>query len=128
MHPWKEVAASFGFSEQEALELLRQPYIQNIVDESSARFHSPQNIKERIREKSLVVLEQSLPYIFDIITNQNTPDAARNEAVKTVTKLSGLEAQQQAASGATFSLTIKTERGDFRLDASSPKVIEGETE
>lgn len=91
-----EVFSRHGYSAADAAKMLNNPQFKQMLREAKSAWNADMNAEERIRLKARLALEEMLPAHYDLATNPDTPAAARNEAVKTFERLSGMAAKEQA--------------------------------
>jgi hypothetical protein len=113
-----------------AEKLLSLPVVQEMYTEAKARWHSKTNIRERIKSKSLVVIEQSIADLAEEAVNTQRPLNHRVEAWKVLTRWAGLDAEAAQAAGAGgVNITIDLSGGVPQVavgDGPGIVVIEGE--
>ena len=86
----KEVFSRHGFTDVEARQILKSPHFVKMLKEAKANWDGDHNADERIRLKAKLALEELLLPHFLLAKSPDTPANARNEAVKTFERLSGL--------------------------------------
>jgi hypothetical protein len=86
----KQVFARHGFTEGEARQILGNPHFKKMLKEAKANWDGDNNAEERIRLKAKLALEELLLPHYLLAKSPDTPANARNEAIKTFERLSGL--------------------------------------
>ena len=69
--------------------LLQQDWFRKMVDEARREWSSISNAKQRIRLKSQLAVEHSIEELYAVVTDKQTPAAARVAAFKELKDLSG---------------------------------------
>lgn len=92
-----------------AAKLLGLPVVQQMLQEARARWHERGNLRERIKAKTLVGIEQNLADMFDDAMNPNTSLQHRVAMLKFLGSLAGIEAEAAgavAAAGVSISIDL----------------------
>jgi len=124
-----EVFSRRGFTKEQVGIILNDLQFRSILREAKANWDSADNAEERIKIKAKLALEELLYPHFILAKSPDTPAAARNEAVKTFERLSGLSKPDAAGtSGERFSITINLgdagSRDNVTIDA--PALAQGD--
>jgi len=93
-----DIFSRWGYTADDACKMLRNPAFQQLLKEAKATWGADTNAEERIRLKARLALEELLPAHYELAVSQDTPAPARNEAVKTFERLSGMAAAQKDGS------------------------------
>ncbi len=103
-----EVFSRRGYTKEQVGVILNDGQFRSILREAKANWDSADNAEERIKIKAKLALEELLYPHFILAKSPDTPAAARNEAVKTFERLSGMSKPDVAggAVGERFSITI----------------------
>lgn len=101
IRPPVEIWNDHGVRTREAAaKLIALPAFQAMLADAQRRWNSKENARARIREKSLIAIEQGLPALFEGLVNAKQPLNHRVEVVKILAKLGGIDAEVAAAGGA----------------------------
>lgn len=76
--------------------LLQQEWFRKMVDEAKREWSSITSAKQRIKLKTQIAVEQSIGDLFSIVTDANTPAAARVAAFKELKDVAGVAVQEQS--------------------------------
>jgi hypothetical protein len=106
--------------------LTQQTEFNQMLEEFTRDWKHPMNVKERIRLKAALAIEDGLSDMYHIFRNTDLAPAARLDAYKQLVTLSDTAPRREAegAAGSGFSIVInvgKTGEGDI-----APVVIEGQ--
>lgn len=96
------IFTNHGMSLAQGLELLGQPWFKAMVEQARRDWDALDNTKDRIKTKAQIALEDSIPTVYGIITDKNTPGAARVAAFKEMKEIAGMGAREGAEGGAVF--------------------------
>lgn len=123
-----EVFARRGYTKNEIGIILNDPQFRSMLREAKANWDAADNAEERIRLKAKLALEELLFPHFVLAKSPDTPAAARNEAVKTFERLSGLARTEQAGvGGSQFSITINLgDAPNEHVTITAPALTEGD--
>lgn len=107
-----DIFARHGYSRGQIAVLLQNPQFISMLQEAKSNWESNANAEERIRLKAKLALEEILPTHFALATSAETPAAARNEAVKTFERLSGLAKPEGSGGSAGERFVVNINLGD----------------
>lgn len=126
--PENQVFSNHGIDPVYGAALLQQPWFRKMVDEAKREWSSITNAKQRIRLKTQVAVEQSIGDLYTIVTDVNTPAAARVAAFKELKDIAGVASQESvgpANNAPTVNIFLN---GDgepaFSVSTTKPKVVE----
>ena len=124
--PVEEIFKAHGLSDTQGLALLENPVFKDMVAAARTEWASSGNVKERIRSKARLALEELLPDHFAMATDKNINPANRNEAVKIIKDLAGMapKAVEGEATASRFIVNINLD--DASKDVSITAPIAGE--
>lgn len=88
------VFTNHGMSLAAGQELLAQPWFKAMVEQARRDWDALDNVKDRIRTKAQIALEDSIPTVYGIIADKNTPGAARVAAFKELKEVAGMGAKE----------------------------------
>lgn len=101
-----DLPARYGLTATEVEQVLRRPDMKELLAGAFAKWHGLKNTPARVRAKSAVALEYALEALHAEATDDATPSGARIEAIKQLSRLSGLESKEGGGAGPGFSVTI----------------------
>ena len=113
----EEIAAAYGYTPEKLAEKLKTPPFRALVKECRELWSSDSNLKERIKVKAGLLVEDSLLDIFQIVADQTVNPLARNSAFTSLAKQAGTD-NAEAGGGDGFKLTINLP------GSSEPTVVE----
>lgn len=103
LRPPLAVASDYGLNEAQLRELLDNPRFAEMVREARKEWESASNTQARIRMKARMAVEESLPTLFDVISDPAVAGAARISAFRELREIADVVAQPQAvAPGASL--------------------------
>lgn len=106
MEPVPDILTRYNISMPMYRKLMTTPAVRDTIREARAQFTSLSNTAQRIKVKSQLLLEMSLPEIWDIVGDRSIGAAARVAAFTSIKSLTGLEKPETAPVAAKFNLTI----------------------
>jgi hypothetical protein len=86
------ILSRHGLTKSELQTKLNNPAFRNMVREAKAAWNSDLSVKERIRLKSMVLVEDSLLELYGIFHNRELAPTARLEAFKNMAKVATVDA------------------------------------
>ena len=101
---------------------LRDPMFRDMVKQAKLLWNSDLSVKERIRLKSQVLVEDSLLAIFSIIHNQENAIPAKLDAFKQLSKVAEVDSPDRSKGDSGSRFTVSINLGD----TVKPVVIEAE--
>lgn len=107
--------------------LTQQTEFSQMLDEFTRDWKSPMNVKERIRLKSALAIEDGLADMYQIFRNTDLQPAARLDAYKQLVTLSDTAPRREDSAGgggSGFSITINV--GQSGEQDITPITIEGQ--
>jgi hypothetical protein len=107
LSPPTEIFKRAGFSEADAVTLLRSPEFRVMVKAAKGEWDGLQNTPERIKLKAQMALEELMLPQFQMASNANTPATARIEAFKSFERLAATTKEDSGPNtGPKFILNI----------------------
>jgi hypothetical protein len=88
------IFTNHGMSPEAGAELLLQPWFASMVEQARRDWESIDNVRDRIRIKAQITLEEALPTLYTLITDKSNPAAARVAAFKEVKEVAGMSAKE----------------------------------
>lgn len=95
-----EIFERHGISEEDSVKLLGNEAFQRMVKEAKTEWDSDSNIKDRIRLKAQMALEELLLPTFVLAKDPRVPPPSRTDAVKLFERLSSVTQSAEDFSGA----------------------------
>jgi hypothetical protein len=115
----KAIAEDFGMTEQELrVRLDRDQQLRQQYKQMRAFWTSPTNLVDRVRVKSGIMVEDSLPMLWNLMRDPKTPVDTRLKVHQHMAKLADLEPRRSMAEGGEgsdgprFSLTLNFGNGE----------------
>ena len=96
------VFRNHGLSLEAGLDLLAQPWFKAMVEQARRDWDALDNTKDRIKTKAQIALEDSIPTVYGIIADKNTPGAARVAAFKEMKEIAGMGARELEGTGQLY--------------------------
>lgn len=129
-----EIRAKYQISQQQWDRLKKSPPFRAMLAEALGEWRGDINAGKRITKKSEIMLEDSLPVLYEIAHDKESPRQQRLDAVKamgvfagrTNSKGEGSAAQGGGSSGAVINITIETkdgERGGVTIEGSTSSLL-----
>lgn len=108
IRPVADLLVHYNLTRSELVTKLKDGMFRDMVKQANALWHSDLNIKERIRLKSQVLVEDSLISIFQIIHDANNAIPAKLDAFKQLTRVAEVDSpeRKQGATGDRFTVHI----------------------
>lgn len=118
-----EILKRFDMTEEELRERLQNDSFKQLVRETKSVWNSDLNVKERVRLKSALLLEDSLLSIFKLIHDDKAGAGSKMNAFNSLARIASVEEPKEAKGGGAgkFTLNITVPGGE------KPVVIEGES-
>lgn len=104
----KDILSRHDITAQELKTKLDNPAFRNMVKEFKSWWNSELTVKERIRLKSMVLVEDSLLELYAIFHNKDNTAASRLEAFKSLAKVATVDTpdKEGAAAGERVHISI----------------------
>lgn len=102
IYPQDVIFNNHGISPEAGEELLSQPWFAAMVAQAKRDWDALDNVKDRIRIKAQITLEEAIPTMYGLISDKNTPGAARVAAFKEMKEIAGMGMKEGAEGGAGF--------------------------
>jgi len=126
LRPREEVAQAYGLSNKQLMDKLRNPQFRTILKNAKEVWSSDNNVKERIRAKAGLLVEDSLLDIYNIVTNPNITPSVRNQSFSHLANVADVSSPDRgSASGGGFRVVINLPDKKQATIEAKP-VIEGE--
>lgn len=103
----KDILERFGLTKAQLQRIVQDKHFKELYGEAKRVWNSMDNVEERIRAKSMYLLEDSILPLYSIIHNNDLQPAARIDAFSKLMKISDMEPKKDVDnSGNTFTVTI----------------------
>lgn len=127
--PLEEVLKQHGMDAGQWETVQNNPHFQRVLTSAMEEWNSAGNTAERVRLKSLYLVEEALPEMYARAHDPREPLNHKVEVIKTIARFAGLggTAMDAASIGEKFSVTINL-GADHQLKIEkdvTPRVIEG---
>lgn len=127
--PLEEVLKQHGMDPEQWEKVQNSPHFQRVLSSAMEEWNSTGNTAERVRLKSLYLVEEALPEMYARAHDPREPLNHKVEVLKTIARFAGLggTSMDGAAVGEKFSVTINL-GADHQLKIEkdvTPRVIEG---
>ena len=118
----QELLDTYNLTPQALKAKINNPQFRAQVKQARTLWNSDLSVKERIRLKTQLLVEDSLLPLFGMVHNDNLAPAARTEAFKTLAKVADVDSsdKQQADIGARFTVSINLGQGQPPLVIDAP--------
>ena len=123
IRPVAELLVHYNLTRSELVSKLRDSMFRAMVKQAKTLWHSDLSIKERIRLKSQVLVEDSLLSIFQIVHNDNNAIPAKLDAFKQLSRVAEVDAPERGKGDTGSRFTVQINLGD----TVPPVVIEGDS-
>jgi hypothetical protein len=119
-----DVLARYGMTEAQFREKLQNPQFKQLLRDTKQVWQSDLNVKERIRLKAALLVEDSLLGIFRMMGDKDSGPLTRLNAFRELARIASVEEKENKGGGAgsKFVLNITVPGG------AQPVVIEGSAE
>ena len=117
-----DILNTYNLSRSELAVKLREPMFRDMVKQAKQLWSSDLNIKERIRLKSQVLVEDSLMSIFQVVHGPDNAIPAKLDAFKQLARVAEVDApdRSHADTGSRFTVSINLGNPEENV------IIEGE--
>lgn len=124
IRPIAEVLNTYNLSRKGLVRKLRDPMFRDMVKQAKSIWGSDLSIKERIRLKSQVLVEDSLLSIFSIVHGADNAIPAKLDAFKQLARVAEVDSPERnrGPDGSRFTVSINLG------DTVTPVIIEGESD
>lgn len=121
--PVSDLLQRYELTKADLQTKLKDPAFRKMVKDAKRVWNSDLSVKERIRLKSQVLIEDSILAIYNILHDQDVVPASRLDAFKQLARVADVDQPDKAGAeaGSRFSITLQF--GDI---ASAPLAIDGQ--
>lgn len=124
IRPVAELLVHYNLSRAELVTKLKDHMFRDMVKQAKTLWHSDLSIKERIRLKSQVLVEDSLLSIFQIIHDANNAIPAKLDAFKQLSRVAEVESPERSRGDTGSRFTVQINLGD----SAPPVIIDAQSE
>lgn len=123
IRPIAEVLVAYSLTRASLVRKLKDPMFRDMVKQAKSIWSSDLSIKERIRLKSQVLVEDSLLEIFSIVHAADMAVPAKLDAFKQLARVAEVDSPERGKGDSGSRFTVSINLGD----TIKPIVIEGES-
>lgn len=123
IRPVAEILGVYNLSRKDLVRKLKDPMFRDMVKQAKSIWSSDLSVKERIRLKSQVLVEDSILEIFSILHNRDNAIPARLDAFKQLARVAEVDQPERGKGDTGSRFTVSINLGD----TIKPVVIEGDT-
>ena len=123
IRPIAEGLNAYSLSRGDLVRKLKDPMFRDMVKQAKSIWSSDLSIKERIRLKSQVLVEDSLLEVFGIVHNPEMAVPAKLDAFKQLARVAEVDSPERGKGGEGSRFTVSINLGT----TSPPVIIEGDT-
>lgn len=121
IRPIPEILVQYNLSRSDLVKKLKDPMFRDMVKQAKSLWHSDLSVKERIRLKSQILVEDSILEIFSILHNRDNAIPARLDAFKQLARVAEVDSPERGKGDTGNRFTVSINLGDN----NRPIVIEG---
>ena len=118
IRPVNEILLTYSTTRSELVAKLKNPMFRDMVKQAKQLWSSDLSIKERIRLKSQVLVEDSLLSIFSIVHNQDNAIPAKLDAFKQLARVAEVDTPERGKGDTGTRFTV-----EINLGNNTPPVI-----
>lgn len=128
--PLTQILEQHQIDQNEWEGIAKHPHFQSLLASERQAWESATNSEERVRFKSLAMIEEALPEFYARMHDAREPLTAKTEVLKTIARFAGVgnNSFDSSVSGEKLSVTINLGADhQLKIEKELPaKVIEGE--
>ncbi len=123
IRPVAEILNTYSLSRRELADKLKDPMFRDMVKQAKQLWSSDLSVKERIRLKSQILVEDSLLEVFSVVHNPDNAIPAKLDAFKQLARVAEVDAPDRNKGDTGSRFTVSINLGN----TTGPVVIEGDT-
>lgn len=123
IRPIAEILNTYHISRKEMVRKLKDPMFRDMVKQAKELWSSDLSVKERIRLKSQVLVEDSLLAVFSIVHAADNAIPAKLDAFKQLARVAEVDSPDRRSGDTGSRFTVSINLGD----TVTPVIIEGES-
>jgi hypothetical protein len=112
LRPVPEILQTYGLTRKQLATKLREPMFRSMVKQARTLWQSDLSVKERIRLKSQILVEDSILEIFSILHNQDNAIPARLDAFKQLARVAEVDQPERGKGDTGSRFTVSINLGD----------------
>ncbi len=119
-----DILKRFELTKSQLKKITKDPHFRELFAEAKALWNGSGNVKERIRKKAALLLEDSIMPIYSIIHDVNVTPPARIEAFAKLVAIADMQPTKQDGSGNTsdkfvLNITFGNEKKTVVIDSTT---------
>jgi hypothetical protein len=123
IRPISEVLVAYSLTRAGLVRKLKDPMFRDMVKQAKSIWSSDLSIKERIRLKAQVCVEDSLLEVFKIVHNVDMAVPAKLDAFKQLARVAEVDSPERGKGDSGSRFTVSINLGD----TIKPVIIEGDS-
>ena len=123
LRPIADLLNVYGLSRSSLANKIRDPMFGSMVKQARTLWKSDLSVKERIRIKSQILIEDSILEVFSILHNKDNAIPARLDAFKQLARVAEVDQPERGKGDTGSRFTVSINLGD----TIEPVIIEGES-
>jgi hypothetical protein len=123
LRPVPEILKQYDLSRKDLVRKLKDPMFRDMVKQAKSLWNSDLSVKERIRLKSQILVEDSILEIFSMVHNRDNAIPARLDAFKQLARVAEVDSPDRSNADTGSRFTVSINLGE----KMSPVIIEGDS-
>jgi len=123
LRPVPEILKQYDISRKDLVRKLKDPMFRDMVRQAKSLWNSDLSVKERIRLKSQILVEDSILEIFSMVHNRDNAIPARLDAFKQLARVAEVDSPDRSNADTGSRFTVSINLGE----KMSPVIIEGDS-
>ena len=123
LRPVPEILKQYDLSRKDLVRKLKDPMFRDMVRQAKSLWNSDLSVKERIRLKSQILVEDSILEIFSMVHNRDNAIPARLDAFKQLARVAEVDSPDRSNADTGSRFTVSINLGE----TMSPVIIEGDS-
>jgi predicted transcriptional regulator len=123
LRPVPEILKQYDLSRKDLVRKLKDPMFRDMVRQAKSLWNSDLSVKERIRLKSQILVEDSILEIFSMVHNRDNAIPARLDAFKQLARVAEVDSPDRSNADTGSRFTVSINLGE----KMSPVIIEGDS-
>lgn len=123
LRPVPEILKQYDLSRKDLVRKLKDPMFRDMVKQAKSLWNSDLSVKERIRLKSQILVEDSILEIFSMVHNRDNAIPARLDAFKQLARVAEVDSPDRSNADTGSRFTVSINLGE----TMSPVIIEGDS-
>jgi len=119
IRPREDVIAAFGYTKSTFKDKLRDESFVRLLREAKQLWSADNNVRERIRTKAGMLVEDSLLDIYNIVTDRAVNPSIRNASFQNLARVASVDSPDKNVSeGSGFRVIINLPSGEAPVELS----------